>query len=221
MISLALDASTYRATVAVIRDGDVLADVDAAMRGATDERLMPAVADVIARAGIRAAQLDRVVCGAGPGSFTSLRIAASIAKGLATGLRIPLFSVPSLALAAAGAPRAAGALCAVMDALRGDLYAAVYALDVGGAVNEIEPARVLPANAVEAFAAARNATVLPVGVDGDPASAWPRARAVVHALALVERAGAVDVATWEPAYGRLAEAQVKWEAAHGRPMAST
>jgi hypothetical protein len=36
---------------------------------------------------------------------------------------------------------------------------------------------------------------------------------------LVERGGVADLASWEPSYGRLAEAQVKWEAEHGRPLA--
>ena len=35
---------------------------------------------------------------------------------------------------------------------------------------------------------------------------------------LIEGIPPVDLASWEPAYGRLAEAQVKWEAAHGRPL---
>src|ERR1041385_5784484 len=84
VITLALDAATYVGTVAVLRDGDVVAARETAMRGRDVERLMPAVADALDAATVRATEIGRIVCGEGPGSFTSLRIAASIAKGLAT-----------------------------------------------------------------------------------------------------------------------------------------
>ena len=72
---LALDASTYSGSVALIRDGVVVADAVAAMRGEHEERLMPAIASVLSEHGVLVDQLDAVACGAGPGSFTSLRIA--------------------------------------------------------------------------------------------------------------------------------------------------
>ena len=90
---LALDASTYRGSVAVIRGTRVVADAATAMRGTSEsergERLMPAVAAVLDRAHVRVADLGAVVCGSGPGSFTSLRIAAAIAKGIADGADVP------------------------------------------------------------------------------------------------------------------------------------
>jgi tRNA threonylcarbamoyladenosine biosynthesis protein TsaB len=46
----------------------------------------------------------------------------------------------------------------------------------------------------------------------------PRARAAARLAGLIDATPAADLASWEPAYGRLAEAQVKWEAAHGRPL---
>ena len=98
MITLALEASTYAGSVAVIRDGSVVAERDTAMRGEREERLMPAVADALTAAGVAPNAIDRVVCGAGPGSFTSLRIAAAIAKGLALVAGAPLYPVSSLML---------------------------------------------------------------------------------------------------------------------------
>src|SRR5207302_8483912 len=98
MITLALDASTYRGTVAVLDDARVLVDATAAMRGKDAELLMPALDRAVRDAGQSLHSVERVVCGAGPGSFTSLRIAASIAKGIAIGRAIPLYAVSSLAL---------------------------------------------------------------------------------------------------------------------------
>jgi tRNA threonylcarbamoyladenosine biosynthesis protein TsaB len=46
----------------------------------------------------------------------------------------------------------------------------------------------------------------------------PHARGVAPILESIIESGPVDLASWEPDYGRLAEAQVRWEAAHGRPL---
>ena len=101
-ITLALDASSYIGTVAVLRDDVLVAEGNALMRGEQEERLMPCVASVLADAGCAVPDVGRVICGAGPGSFTSLRIAGAIAKGIGMGNDVPLNVVPSLALMVAG-----------------------------------------------------------------------------------------------------------------------
>jgi len=73
------------------------------MKGAEHERLMPAIASALTHACVDIDAVGRVVCGAGPGSFTSLRIAGAIAKGIASGVGVPLFALPSMALIAGGA----------------------------------------------------------------------------------------------------------------------
>ena len=216
MITLAIDASTYAGDVAVLDGGMVLAESRAQMKGAEQERLMPAVADALDRAGVAIGSLDRVVCGAGPGSFTSLRIAAGIAKGVALGVGIPLHAVSSLALLVGGAGVGEGIYLAALDALRGEFYLALYAVNASGVPSEVEPARLVAASEVEQIAGDWRARIVsPTRFEGSIVGA-PRAAAV----ALLGRsiAEAVDVASWEPSYGRLAEAQVRWEAAHGRPL---
>jgi len=79
-ITLAIDASTYIGTVAVWRGETRVAEGEALMRGVEEERLMPAVVATLAKGGAALRDVTRVVCGGGPGSFTSLRIAAAIAK---------------------------------------------------------------------------------------------------------------------------------------------
>jgi hypothetical protein len=49
----------------------------------------------------------------------------------------------------------------------------------------------------------------------------PHARGAAHVLVSLIASGPVDIDTWEPAYGRLAEAQVRWEETHGRPLPVT
>lgn len=216
MITLALDASTYTASVAVLRDETVLASTHVAMRGADEERLLPAIDALLRSADTNVAALDRIVCGAGPGSFTSLRIAASIAKGLATGTGIPLFAVPSLALVVAAHPATGkpGDYVAALDALRGEHYVAVCTVGADGALSVLGPLERWPSAEVQARAAA----IGPVVGPGQALDAQPHVAALARVLALPPLQEPVDLATWEPMYGRLAEAQVKWEAAHGRPL---
>jgi tRNA threonylcarbamoyladenosine biosynthesis protein TsaB len=216
VITLVVDASTYVGTTAVLRDGQVLAEGEAAMRGRDSEALMPTVARTLARAGVPARQIGRVVCGAGPGSFTSLRIAASIAKGLALGAGSPLFAVSSLALMVAekGAPPA-GRYLGVLDALRGEAYVGGYSVAASGAINVILTERLMRQQDVAQAASALDALTVGPGQRIDRA---PQARGAVALEALISANGPVDLASWEPGYGRKAEAQMRWEAAHGQPL---
>jgi tRNA threonylcarbamoyladenosine biosynthesis protein TsaB len=218
VITLALDASTYEGDVALLDDGRVVAEQAAAMKGRETEQLMPAVAAVLQHAKLDLGAVDRIVCGAGPGSFTSLRIAGGIAKGIASGLCLPLFAAPSLALVVAGADPRSGRYLGAIDALRGEFYVGLYDVDDEGCITEIEPARLVAAADVGMVAGEYRAHIVsPTDFEGGIRSR-PRASGVARLEELLSVRGPVDVRGWEPAYGRLAEAQVKWESAHGRPL---
>ncbi len=215
MITLALDAASGAGTIAVF-DGDRLAaEAEVPMGARSGDRFFPSVLDALREAGTRASLVSRVCCGAGPGSFTSLRIVGAIAKGIAEGARASLHAMPSLALAVAADPLLpAGRYLVLSDALRGECFAQMCERTADGRVLVTRPAERLTPDALSTLAAGTGARL--VGFTQADALV-PHARG---ALAL-ERGGAlsiVDVAAWEPVYGRLAEAQVKWEAAHGRPL---
>ena len=177
---------------------------------------MPAVLAALAEAGAAVGDVERVVCGEGPGSFTSLRIAGAIAKGIAFGNVIPLFAVSSLALVVAGAHGLpAGTYLAVLDAMRGERFVATFARAADGTLTALGPAARVTAAEAEQLAARGN--VVAIGLL-EPTKGAPHARGVAPLLHAIVRSGAVSVDAWEPVYGRLAEAQVKWEAAHGRPL---
>src|SRR5437764_559984 len=97
--TLAIDGSTYQGSVALLYQSGVAAertlkeDDGAVPRAGRGERLMPAIADCLREAGVAGADLGRIVCGSGPGSFTSLRVAGSVAKGLAAGYGGDLYAV--------------------------------------------------------------------------------------------------------------------------------
>ena len=140
-LTLAIEGSTYEGSVALIDGSAVLAErtlkdeEGASPRGGRGERLLPAIAECLDEAGVKRGGIARVVCGAGPGSFTSLRVAGSVAKGLAAGYGIDLFAVSSLLLSATGAqpPLPSGEYLSVLDAMRGEYYAARILVPRGGA----------------------------------------------------------------------------------------
>lgn len=185
------------------------------MRGEHEERLMPAVLAALADARAVPRDVARVVCGAGPGSFTSLRIAAGIAKGVAHGANVPLYAVSSLALVVAAADPAfpPGRYVAALDAMRGERYAQTVVVLADGRVAPEGPSALAT---MEQLTASRDAVIGPL----EPGAHAPHARGVAAMLDVLLDDGPVDLDAWEPSYGRLAEAQVRWEAAHGRPLAS-
>lgn len=212
---LALDASGYTGSAALIVDGTVLAACAVTTRDTVAERLMPAVVDLVEREGRGWTAIERVVVGGGPGSFTSLRIAASLAKGIALGRGIPLASCRSLALMTAVLAPGPGRYVAVLDALRGEVYAGTFEVLDDGRVLPLGGDERWPAAEVSAMAGSRDATLLgwPGDLEGLPGLAGGVAR-----LAGSDLVHDVSLASWEPHYGRLAEAQVQWERAQGRAL---
>ena len=220
MTTLVLEAATYAGSVALLNDRVVVAERSVAMRGRDHEALMPAVAEVLAEAAVPVAQLGRIVCGAGPGSFTSLRIAGGIAKGLALAEGIPLVPVSSLALLVASREGlTAGRYIGAIDALRGEHYVALLEVDGAGNVRQTGGFSRVSSPELGEFATRMGAELIAAGPTSGGEVA-PHARAAARLTKLIDATPAADLAAWEPAYGRLAEAQVKWEAAHGRPLAS-
>jgi tRNA threonylcarbamoyladenosine biosynthesis protein TsaB len=224
-ITLAIEGATYQGSVAVIRDAEVVAArtlqaEDGGIPGAgRGERLMPAVAECLDEAGVRGSDIVRIVCGSGPGSFTSLRVAGSAAKGLASGYGVELYAVSSLLLIVSGAQPSLpnGKYLSVLDAMRGEFYSARIILHSGVAVQSEAPILMSAARLEEVRLRERALRIVGPGQEID---AHPHARGVSSILASIVESGPVNLASWEPDYGRLAEAQVRWEASHGRPLAT-
>jgi len=217
-LTLVMDAAAGSGTLALLRGTTVIAERTVVMRSANEERFLPAVIALLDEAAVALRDCTRIVCGGGPGSFTSLRVVGAAAKGLSLGAGIPLSAVPSLALIVASddRTRAPGSRwIATLDAMRAERYHALVTIGADGAIATYESLGLASASEIAARAIALDAT--PIGPDESHA-ATPHARGASRTAALIASAGSVDLATWEPVYGRLAEAQVKWEAAQGRPL---
>ena len=190
MVILAFDTATDVATSALVADrlvlGErtsiartVLADVDALLR---DAALQPS-------------DLDALVVGTGPGSFTSVRIGLSIARGLGLALDVPAAGVSTLDALAAGAEGAVP----VIDAKRGEVFVEGPGVLVPEEL-ELEPGTVCVGDGAVKHRTLLEARALTVPADDDPRH---RPRARFHVLLANEFGAAADL---EPIYVRAPDA---------------
>jgi tRNA threonylcarbamoyladenosine biosynthesis protein TsaB len=205
------------------------ATVTGARRHAAE--ILTAVDQVLRRIDARPADLRGIVVADGPGSFTGLRIGWSAAKGLAQQFETPLRAVPALLAAAAGAGTRVGAgpVIACFDALRGQVFAAVYDVTTNGVTALVPPSLTTFGDLAAGMNVAPRAIVGDAVVQSIAADLWsgiprlelqalpPGAESLLGVFELPSVSHEITAST-EPVYGRLAEAQVRWEAAHGRAL---
>lgn len=126
---LAIDSSTEAMSIALSRDGSTwLFEGEGGAQAS--QRLLPELMSLLARAGVSLADLDAVGFGRGPGAFTGLRSACSVAQGLALGAGKPVLPLDSLLIVAQDAfdecAEAAADCWVVMDARMDEVYAGHY-----------------------------------------------------------------------------------------------
>lgn len=229
---LALDTATALGSVALGDADGVLAEVTVGERRHA-AATVPAIEEVLRLAGARFDDLAGLVVADGPGSFTGLRIGFATARGIWQARQgLSLETAPSLLAAAWRASTfAAGAVAAIYDALRGEVFAGVYRCSAARVETLLAPRRLpaselprvepVPVVAVGEGAAAYSEIVAawtgraPVG----PPEGAPRAAALLQLRGVAGAlARCTDPAAAQPSYGRQAEAQARWEHAHGRPL---
>ena len=142
---LAFDTSTETLSVAV-RHGDVVLERSGEGGAQASSTLIPIIQSMLAEAGLALRELDAIAFGRGPGSFTGLRTACSVAQGLGFGAGVPLLPVDTLLVVAEEARHRFGAqqVLAVLDARMEQVYSAAYDFAVGGPVPQAEPQLTAP-----------------------------------------------------------------------------
>jgi len=225
MLLLAVDTATAACAVALADGEQVLAEYNLVNPRAHSTMLMPLIARCFEGRDRR--ELGAVACGVGPGSFTGLRIGLAAVKALAYALRIPAVGVGTLDAIAAGVEAPPGTLLVPMlDAKRGEVFAATYAADG----TPFTPPRVVALAALLAQLQAMGGPVLALG-DGalalkpqvaaalgpqgrfpTPDRALPRGSAVARLARQRLAAGAEgDPFRLAPIYLRRSEAEELWQ----------
>ncbi len=126
MIWLGIETANAPLSIAVVRDGQVIAEIVQNIKLTHSAGAMPAIEDVLARVNIKPSELDAIAVSEGPGSYTGVRIGVTLAKTLAWTLQKPLIGISSLKTLAANAALYEGFICPIFDARRNNVYTAVY-----------------------------------------------------------------------------------------------
>lgn len=210
---LGIETSTATGSVALGDGGSVLSEVVLGVQSRHAESVLPAVEFALDAAGLTMDDVGAVVVGAGPGSFTGVRVGAATAKGLVRGRNLPLFAYSGL-LALAASVGSDAPVCALFDARRGEVYGACYR--VAREVNEVlaPGARVLddvldvvvaldPLFVGDGALRYRSAIEARDGRVAPAHMAVPRASALIWlATTFPERGRVAQPASWEPSYLR-------------------
>jgi tRNA threonylcarbamoyladenosine biosynthesis protein TsaB len=223
---LGIDAATADAAVALARGGEVLHE--AAVPPGPDgrpqhSRVLLAEVDRAVEAGGGWDEVERIAVGIGPGSFTGLRIGIATARGLAQARGLPIAGVGSLEALARGIsehPDAAGGVLPVLDARRGQAFAALYGRDgaevwpplvaepeeLADRLREVDSALLAAGDGAVRFAAELEAAGVAVASPDDPVHRI----AARHLCALGETAAGEAPERIEPIYLREPDAK-RWQ----------
>lgn len=136
---LSIDSSSKVATVAILNDTDLLGEYVLNNKREHSIVLMPMIEDLLKDCNLTIDDIDGYVVSKGPGSFTGLRIGMATVKGLSFGSGKPYVSISSLDALAYSLISFDGLICPIMDALRDNVYTAVYSYINSSLVPILEP----------------------------------------------------------------------------------
>lgn len=142
---LALDTATEACSAALLIDGALIDRYVLAPREHA-HTIIPMMDELLAEAGITLSQLDAIAFGRGPGSFTGVRVAASLTQGVAYGANLPVVPVSTLATLAQAAIMEQGStqVLAAIDARMQEVYWAEYQKDAEGYAELVGEEQVIP-----------------------------------------------------------------------------
>jgi tRNA threonylcarbamoyladenosine biosynthesis protein TsaB len=143
MLTLAFDTSSRTAAVSILKNDDILYDSMINVDVNHSEVLLPAIDQACQQTRIKINEIDLFVCTIGPGSFTGLRIGVSTLKGLTLSSGKPAVGVSSLAALAMNVSVNNNLICSMMDAGRGQVYAAYFRYNNEGSLNRITLAKAI------------------------------------------------------------------------------
>jgi tRNA threonylcarbamoyl adenosine modification protein YeaZ len=123
---VAIDSSTDTASLALAKDGRVLAQVSWRCGQNHSVELLPRLVRLLDEAKVSLKDTSGVIVAKGPGSFNGLRVGLSTAKGLAFSLSVPIIGISSLEMEAYRHAGTGLPICPIFNAGRGEIAAALY-----------------------------------------------------------------------------------------------
>jgi tRNA threonylcarbamoyl adenosine modification protein YeaZ len=123
---LAIDTSTDTASLALVQDSQVLAELTWRCEQNHSVELLPRLADLLGRSKSNLQSINCIIVAKGPGSFNGLRIGVSTAKGLAFSLGIPIVGISTLEVEAYQHAETNLPICPIFNAGRGEIATAIY-----------------------------------------------------------------------------------------------
>ena len=237
MLTLAIDTTGATLSAALLEDTTLLAEVFVNTGDNHSVQLLPAIKHIYDLTGASTELIDLFVCTLGPGSFTGVRIGVSTIKGLAMATGKPVVGCSTLEVLAAGMGPFSGIICPLLDAQRGQIYAAAYELDGSllpqlrheARLADLEPflslfhgrSRVLLLGTGAITYADLIKRILPEAIIAPVQFSHVKA-SVVGTLGLMKfhQGQILDVMTFTPLYLRLSEAERKFEMAENGQLES-
>ena len=230
MRTLAIDTATQSLSVALLIDGQLIAETTTNTRIQHSTQLLPLIDNLFSTVKWKPEQLEQIIVTRGPGSYTGLRIGVTAAKTLAQTLNIPLFSVSSLeALLPQVAFETGKVVLPFINARRQTVFAGAYRLTADG-YECLLPVRHqrfqdwLDKVATLDIATDQIELVSPDTLEFKEAIVQQFGEdffnkqvklAIIHASDLPQlQLQAEDVAVFIPEYAKLAEAEENWQSAH-------
>jgi tRNA threonylcarbamoyladenosine biosynthesis protein TsaB len=123
---LGIESASLTASAALVSEQGLIGEFTVNFHKTHSETLLPMIDSLFSIAGTDVSEVDAIAVSEGPGSFTGLRIGASLVKGLAFGADKPIVPVPTLDAMAYGFPASDKLLCPIMDARRNEVYGGIY-----------------------------------------------------------------------------------------------
>jgi tRNA threonylcarbamoyladenosine biosynthesis protein TsaB len=216
---LAIETTTFTGSVAAFDAGRLLAEQRLDPQKRSAQSLAPAIHHLLTKVGWKPGGVELIAVAVGPGSFTGLRVGVTTAKTLAYTTGAQVLGVNTLEAIAHRAPKSVVRLWAVIDAHRGQVFAAQFARDSSGALRTIDPTRAIddgawlallePGETVTGPGLSKFQSRLPDGVTALPPDLWPPTAETVGQIALGDHvAGRLgDLWSLAPQYHRQSAAE--------------
>lgn len=223
---LAFDSSNQPLSVALVENDTLITEQTINMKRNHSIQLMPAVEEALKQAKWTLNDIDRIAVASGPGSYTGLRIAVTVAKSLSWARDIDLVGISSLQVLAANSFQKEGTkIVPLFDARRQNIYTGLYERNADGELMQIAPDTHMPAAQWAEYLAKQEGPLEFIGQDAkmfkeifeeklgdrvhlaDPTQNVPRASALAFIALTAEP---TPVHEFVPTYLKLAEAEENW-----------